>query len=236
MVHIPAGSFLMGCQPVEKGCFESEKPAHQVQVSAFDIGKYEVTFDEWDACVTDGGCTQKASDQGWGRGRRPVIHVSWDDAQQYVIWLGRKTGKPYRLPSEAEWEYAARAGTQTAWSFGDDEQALGDYAWFSGNAGGQTHPVGEKRPNPWGLYDMHGNVYEWVQDSWHDDYQGAPTDGRPWEDVSGVSRVLRGGGWFSHGRFLRCAYRDHIDPGLRDQIAGFRLVLGPQPRPEKAGR
>ncbi|WP_295392796.1 formylglycine-generating enzyme family protein [uncultured Thiodictyon sp.] len=124
MVYIPVGSFLMGCQPAEKDCFPDEKPAHQVQIPAFEIGKYEVTFDEWDTCVADGGCTQKPGDAGRGRGRRPVINVSWDDAQQYVTWLSRKTGKPYRLPSEAEWEYAARAGTQTAWSFGDDEKAL----------------------------------------------------------------------------------------------------------------
>nr|WP_295448138.1 formylglycine-generating enzyme family protein [uncultured Thiodictyon sp.] len=149
MVHIPAGSFLMGCQPAEKICFPDEQPARWVQVQAFEMGKYEVTFDEWDACVADRGCTQKPSDAGWGRGRRPVI-VSWDDAQQYVTWLTRKTGKPYRVPSEAELEYAARAGTRTVWSFGDDEKTLGDYAWFGGNAGDKTHLVGEKRPNPWG--------------------------------------------------------------------------------------
>ncbi|WP_295383841.1 formylglycine-generating enzyme family protein [uncultured Thiodictyon sp.] len=229
MVPIPAGSFSMGCQPADRGCYDDENPAHQVQVPAFEIGKYEVTFDEWDACVAERRCTHKPDDERWGRGSRPVINVSWDDAQQYVAWLGRKTGKPYRLPSEAEWEYAARAGTRTAWSFGDDEQALGDYAWFDANAGGKTHPVGEKRPNPWGLYDVHGNVWEWVQDKGHGSYQGAPADGRPWDDVSGAGRVARGGGWIGSGRYVRSACRSGNVSGVRDLNVGFRLALGPQP-------
>ena len=236
MVPIPAGRFSMGCQEGEQGCDDDEKPAHWVQVPAFELGKYEVTFDEWDACVADGGCTHKPGDRDWGRGRRPVIDVSWDDAQHYVTWLSRKTAKPYRLPSEAEWEYAARAGTQTPWSFGDDEKATGDYAWFGGNAGPGTHPVGEKRPNPWGLYDMHGNVWEWVQDNWHNGYQGAPMDGRPWEEATSAGRVLRGGSWLNGALSLRSAYRHRDAPGARYHGYGFRLALGPEPRPEKAGR
>ncbi|AUB80399.1 formylglycine-generating enzyme family protein [Candidatus Thiodictyon syntrophicum] len=236
MVPIPAGRFSMGCQEGEQGCEANEKPAHWVQVAAFELGKYEVTFDEWDACAADGGCTQKPGDEGWGRGRRPVINVSWDDAQHYVTWLSRKTAKPYRLPSEAEWKYAARAGTQTPWSFGDDEKATGDYAWFGGNAGDKTHPVGEKRANPWGLYDMHGNVYEWVQDNLHKDYQGAPMDGRPWVDTTGVRRVLRGGCWAGEALLLRSAYRNRHDPGRRSRYFGFRLALGPHPGREKASR
>ena len=236
MVHIPAGSFLMGCQPAEKECWDWEKPAHLVQVSAFEMDKYEVTFDEWDACVAGGGCTQKPGDEGWGRGRRPVINVSWDDAKQYVTWLSGKTGKPYRLPSEAEWEYAARAGTQTAWSFGDDEEALGDYAWFGGNAGDETHLVGTKWPNPWGLYDMYGNVWEWVQDYWHFNYDNAPADGRAWEDAMGEERVLRGGSSFGYYRFLRSVSRARHVVGYRPQGDGFRLALDSQPDTKKASQ
>src|SRR5207249_7461576 len=128
------------------------------------VGKFEVTFDEWDACVAHGGCTYRPIDAGWGRGRQPVIRVSWDDAKVYSAWLAKQTGKPYRLLTEAEWEYAARAGNPGRYSFGDNETQLGEYAWFSNNSDSKTQPVGTKKPNAFGLYDMHGNVWQWVED------------------------------------------------------------------------
>ena len=139
---------------------------------------------------------------------RPVESVSWKDVQEFVKKLNEKEGTDkYRLPSEAEWEYACRAGTQTRYSFGDDESKLNEYAWYDKNSGSETHPVGQKKPNPWGLYDMHGNVWEWVQDRWHGDYNGAPSDGSAWEDGSGSDRVDRGGSWINYARYCRS------DPG-----------------------
>ncbi|WP_295384789.1 formylglycine-generating enzyme family protein [uncultured Thiodictyon sp.] len=234
LVWLPTGTFLMGSPAGDKMAFDDERPQHEVRIARpFAIGRVPVTFADYDRFCTVAG-RARPGDQGWGRGRRPVIKVSWADAVAYCVWLTEQTGRTYRLPSEAEWEYACRAGTQTRWSFGDDEQALGDHAWFNGNSGGQTHPVGEKRPNPWGLHDLHGNVWEWVQDHWHNNYQGATPDGRSWEDASGEWRVQRGGSWISFGRYLRCAYRHHYGPGGRFLFAGFRLVLGPQPKQGQA--
>jgi formylglycine-generating enzyme required for sulfatase activity len=156
-----------------------------------------------------------------------VIKVSWGDAVAYAQWLSKRTGKGYRLPTEAEWEYATRAGTSTRWSFGDGKQALGKHAWYDDNADSKTHPVGEKSPNPWGLHDVHGNVWEWVQDCWHESYQGAPTDGSAWLAAGGGNCgrcVVRGGSWDNLPVDLRSAYRSWSESGTRNGTLGFRLA------------
>ena len=161
-----------------------------------------------------------------------MINVSWEDAQAYADWLNKKTGKEFRLPSEAEWEYACRAGTRTRFYTGDSDKDLDRAGWYWDNSGGQTHPVGEKAPNAWGLYDMHGNVYEWVEDDWHGSYDGAPDDGSAWVDnPRGSARVMRGGSWDFGALGCRSAGRGISAPGGRDVDVGFRLsrsvALGP---------
>jgi len=234
MVPIPEGCFQMGSPASEKYRASYEGPQHRVCVKAFKLGQYEVTFAEWDACVAAGGCQYKPEDRGWGRGRRPVIEVSWDDAQGYVKWLNGKTGKRYRLPSEAEWEYAARAGTTTPFSTGaciHTDQANYDGNYDYNNCGAKTgvylqktQPVGSYPANPWGLYDVHGNLWEWAEDCWNDNYQGAPTDGSAWRHGNCSQRVLRGGSWVSVPGGLRCADRIRGGAGLRDYGVGFRLA------------
>lgn len=221
MVVLPAGSFMMGSPESEPGREKDEGPQRRVQVASFAVGQYEVTFRQWDACVAAGGCKHKPGDEGWGRVQHPVINVSWNDAQQYVKWLSGKTGQTYRLPSEAEWEYAARAGTTTPFAFG--ERITTAQANFGGS---KTLQVGSLAKNAWGLYDLHGNVWEWVQDCWHDNYQGAPDTGRAWGNgCSGeVRRVLRGGGWFLNPDFTRSAYRSGNAPENRYGDTGFRLA------------
>ncbi len=155
----------------------------------------------------------------------PVEQVSWNDVQEFIKKLNEKEGtNKYHLPSEAEWEYAARAETATRYSFGDDESKLDDYAWYESNSGSKTHEVGQKKPNPWGLYDMHGNVWEWVQDNWHDSYKDAPTDGSSWENGSGYFRVIRGGSWRNSAVGCRSANRTDRDQCARNYFLGFRLV------------
>ena len=221
MVVIPAGTFQIG-SPASP---DDETPPHKVRIESFAIGKTEVTFDQWDTCVRACGCKHRADDKGWGRGDRPVVNVSWEDAQEYAAWLShRETGKRYRLPTEAEWEYAARAGTDTRWFFGDSDRDLGKHAWYDGNFGGKTHPVGEKTPNPWGLRDVHGNVWEWVQACWNDDYEGAPADGSVWEQGLCGRRVLRGGSWDCRPEGLRSADRYGGNAGYRSSSIGFRLA------------
>ena len=234
MVGLPAGSFSMGCQPKEKGCENAEKPAHLVRVAAFELGKYEVTFAEWDACVVDDGCTHRPDDAGWGRGQRPVMNISWNDAQQYLDWLSRKSGKVYRLPTETEWEYAARAGTKTP--FGTGQCIRTDQANYNGDCGyyncgtktdgfvGKTQPAGHYPANLWGLHDMHGNVWEWVEDCRHDNYTGAPTDGSAWRYENCRARVLRGGSWANCPGYLRSAGRDGGGTGYRNGGIGFRVA------------
>ena len=223
MVVIPAGSFLMGSPESEKGRGSDEVPQHRVTIPApFAAGVYEVTFEEWDACVGDGGCGgYRPYDWGWGRGRRPVIEVSWEDAQAYVEWLSVKTGEEYRLLSEAEWEYAARAGSRTRYSFGDG--ITPSDANYGGNIG-KTQRVGSYRANGFGLYDMHGNVYEWVQDCWNGSYAGAPNNGDAWEKGDCSRRVLRGGSWNFISSFLRSASRNRYRSGNRDPNNGFRVA------------
>jgi formylglycine-generating enzyme required for sulfatase activity len=226
MVVLRADKFTMGSPPdSEKDRSESEGPQHEVMIAKpFAVGRTEVTFAEWDVCARARDC-QNASDSNWGREDRPVINVSWDDAKQYVAWLSKMTGKGYRLLTEAEWEYAARAGSQTRFSFGDDEALLDQYAWYKGNSENKTQPVGKKLANAFGLHDMHGNVYEWVEDPWHDNYRGAPTDGSAWmKDGNESRRVVRGGSWGNSPRILRAAYRSSDFTDIRDNDRGFRVA------------
>jgi formylglycine-generating enzyme required for sulfatase activity len=225
MVSIPAGKFWMGSPDNEVDRYDSEGPLRKVTIKRFLIGKHEVTFAEYDKFV-EATARQLPPDEGWGRGKHPVINVTWEDAVGYTKWLSRLTGKDYRLPTEAEWEYAARAGKPTAFSFGDNISKLGEYAWYKENSEEKTHPVCQKKPNAWGLYDMHGNVWEWVEDDWHDNYEGAPTDGKPWiyESTRGASRVIRGGSWGGPARYCRSAIRLGGEPGGRDASLGFRLA------------
>ncbi len=224
MVVIPAGSFIMGSPASEESHRESEAPQHRVTIpTPFAVGKYEVIFREWDACVADGGCGGYwPKDEGWGRGDRPVIHISWEYAQSYVGWLSRKTGQTYRLLSESEWEYVARAGTTgpffTGSTVGPNE------ANYDANFG-KTVAVGSFPPNAFGVYDTIGNVREWVEDCWNNSYTGAPDDGTartPRGDCDW--RILRGGSWINFPRGVRAAFRDWGMPVLRNESLGFRIA------------
>ena len=250
MVLIPGGTYRMG--DLHGGGHRDERPAHSVTVPAFMLGKYEITFAQWDSCVTDGGCRgYKPDDKGWGRGNRPVISVSWDDVQSFVDWLNSKTGGNYRLPTEAEWEYAARAGSTAKYHFGNSESQLcrygnhldasakEEFSWMEENGwrldfnescsdgvGDGTAVVGRYQPNAFGLHDMHGNIDEWVQDCWNDNYDGAPSDGSAWTSGTCRLRVIRGGSWFHAPWNLRSAFRDKQSHTYRSRSyeAGFRLA------------
>ena len=223
--RIPAGSFRMG--DIQGGGGSDEKPVHRVRIKAFLLGKTEVTFAQWDACVAAGGCSHKPSDDGWGRGSRPVIDVSWKDiTEQFIPWLNKVTGKRYRLPTEAEWEYAARAGSETKYSWGNSigkNKANCDGCGSRWNDS-KTAPVASFAANAFGLYDMHGNVWEWTQDCWNGSYRGAPSDGTAWLSGDCSWRVLRGGSWGSNPYDLRSADRGGFTSGYRNFISGFRLA------------
>ena len=238
MVVIPPGEFWMGSRDGEG--YEDEHPRHKVEIDTpFAVGKFEVTWDDWEACVAMRGCDGRPTgDNSWGKGQLPVINVSWDQAKAYVAWFWRMTGKPYRLLTEAEWEYAARGVTSAdaphpPYPWGD--QASHEYAnygtdqccngrvegrdrWFS------TAPVGQFPPNAFGLHDMHGNVWEWVEDPWHDDYRGAPINGSAWTEGGEASRrVVRGGSWFDGPVYLRSALRIGNSAVDRSRYLGFRV-------------
>ena len=230
MVVVPAGSFKMGSPDNDERRDADEGPVRTVTIGQpFAVGKFEVTFAEWEACVAGGGCqsNKTPSDQGWGKGRRPVINVSWDDTKEYVGWLSKTTGKSYRLLTEAEWEYAARAGTTTRYAFGDTITTK--QAQFSEGALGsakQTIEVGSlNTPNAFGLHDMHGNVWEWVEDCWIDNYKGASTDAsaRTTACTDDRSRVLRGGSWDNDPENLRSAVRSRDSTFDRSYYYGFRV-------------
>jgi formylglycine-generating enzyme required for sulfatase activity len=227
MIVVPAGRFLMG-SPAGQGR-DNERPQHEVTIARpFAVAKFAVTFDEWDACAARGGCRPDVSDSGWGRGRRPAINVSWDDAQTYVKWLSGITGKDYRLLSEAEWEYAAHAGTRTAYPWGDDVKLDGKpMANCDGSgsewSGKQTAPVGAFPANAFGLYDMVGNVHEWTEDCWNNSYQGAPADGSPWMSGDCRRHVIRGGSCYSHPDFVRSQVRGKPTRD-RHHSLGFRVA------------
>jgi formylglycine-generating enzyme required for sulfatase activity len=225
MIVVPAGRFMMGSPTTEADRLPTEGPRNEVTIARpFAVGRTEVTFAQWDACVEAGAC-RRVGDSTWGRGDRPVINVGWSDAVQYAEWLARMTGKPYRLLSEAEWEYAARAGTTTRFSFGDDDAELGHYAWYFKNSDRKSQAVGTKVANRFGLHDMHGNVYEWVADPWHENYESAPSDGSVWRDNPVPNRhVARGGSWFFDAKNLRSASRVGPPSNLQDGNVGFRVA------------
>ena len=227
-------------QPVSAGTFrqgdthdlgnEAEQPVHEVRVKAFAIGEFEVSFEEYDrfAIARD---RELPNTQGWGRGKQPVINVSWREARDYADWLSRQTGQRYRLPTESEWEYAARSGGQDAiWAGTSDEEQLKMYAVYAANSQNRTAPVGadeERKPNAIGLYDMSGNVYEWVEDCAHNNYDAAPTDGSAWLEANGAlcqGRVLRGGSWYNRPETLRVSSRSRGSADYRSSSVGFRLA------------
>lgn len=226
LVVIPAGSFVMGSPRSESGRSSTEGPQREVVLShPLAVGKYEVTFGEWDACDAAGWCRYRPDSAGWGRGRHPVMRVSWEDAQEYVNWLSRRTGRSYRLLTEAEWEYAARAGTTTAYSFG---QTVSPSQANYGENVRRTQAVGSYPANHFGLHDMHGNVAEWVQDCWRTSYAGAPPlASQPVLSGGCTQRVLRGGSWGSAPRYLRAAHRSGLAPSYRQYIIGFRVARMP---------
>ena len=205
MMVVPAGSFRMGSPLEEPGWEAAESPRHQVIISRpFAVAKYELTFTEFRACASDGGCNGYRADSRGGPGTMPVSLVNWRDAKLYTEWLSAKTGREYRLLTEAEWEYAARAGTEA------------EYV-----TGATTDP---EHPNTFGLYGMHGNVIEWVEDLYHPTYEGAPADGRAWGSGEG-ERVTRGGSYASRTVIIRSALRGHANPGWRDFLVGFRVAM-----------
>ncbi len=223
MIVLSAGEFMMGSKENE-----NEKPVHRVVIEKpFAVSQFELTFDEWDACIAHAICSYNPGDQGWGRGKRPVINVSWDDAQKYVVWLSNKTGKTYRLLSEAEWEYAARAGSSTAYAWGDD---IGIGRANCDGCGSQwdnkqTAPVGSFSANTFGLYDMHGNVWEWVQDCFVNNYDGAGADASPRTNGDCLRRVLRGGAWGTDPWNLRSTGRfGYSSRHIRGSTFGFRVA------------
>ncbi|MCA2655341.1 SUMF1/EgtB/PvdO family nonheme iron enzyme [Microcystis sp. M061S2] len=215
MVSLPAGQFLMGSPD-----YESKKPPHQVKVNSFAIGKYPVTQAQYEAVMGTNPSKFQNNPQN------PVEKVSWNDAQAFCQKLSQITGKTYRLPTEAEWEYACRAGTTTRYYFGDDANQLGDYAWHKGNSQAKTHPVGQKKPNAWGLYDMIGNVFEWCEDNSAYNYIGAPTDGSAWLTDEHDYPRLRGGSWCCDPFFCRSAYRSNYVRDGYSNVDGFRVVCG----------
>jgi formylglycine-generating enzyme required for sulfatase activity len=245
MVVIPAGKFTMGSPDDEKERLDDEGPRHEVTIpQALAVGRFAVTFEEWDFAQAEKGWAsvtgvkpRKPDDWKWGRGRRPVINVSWDDAKAYAKWLSYRTGQAYRLLSEAEWEYAARAGTATPFWWGpsitpDRANYHGNYTYEGGGAKGEyrgkTLPVDSFEQNPWGLYQVHGNVWEWCEDVWHESYKKKSEKlrltGGAWTTGDRGRRVLRGGSWLNYPAFLRAAARDRDFTSNRNDIAGFRVA------------
>jgi formylglycine-generating enzyme required for sulfatase activity len=221
LVLIPAGEFSMGSPDSDKNALSDEKPQHRVQITKpFYLGAYHVTVGQFRNFVEDASYqteAEKANDKDTWRNafpaqtdEHPVVNVSWNDAAAFCQWLSRKEGMSYRLPTEAEWEYACRAGTATRFSFGDDEKDLGEYAWYEKNSGGSTHPVGQKRPNGFGLFDMHGNAWQWCMDCYGEDYYAAS--------------AADDGSWFRDAGLCRSANRNSDTPGYRDSDLGFRVA------------
>lgn len=220
---IPAGSFMMGANPNFENADSDEVPQHEVTIGKpFYLGTYEVTQAQWVEIMG-------ANPSSFKDRNRPVEQVSWSRAQEFIRLLNEKEGHTrYRLPTEAEWEYAARAGTATAYCFGDHAEQLGDYAWYDGNSDRMTHPVGQKKPNPWGLHDMYGNVQEWVQDWYAADHYTQKTSKDPHGPSSGIFRSIRGGCWYYDAQQARPAARDFDEQGGSYYFIGLRLVLTPE--------
>ena len=216
-VRIPPGEFMMGCSNGDTECYGNEKPAHLVKITkAFEIGKYEVTQAQWQSVMGTNPSEFIGAD-------RPVEQVNWYEAQEFLQKLnGREDGYRYQLPTEAEWEYAARGGTTERYA-----GSLDDMAWYETNSGGRTHPVGQKQPNPWGLYDMRGNVWEWVRDWYDDEYYSSSPQSDPAGPASGDHREPRGGSYFSPGLETRVSLRGDVEPTDRDGDLGFRCAREP---------
>ena len=225
MIVVPSGEFVMGSPGSEKGRAGDEGPQQKVTITrSVAVSRFDITFSDWDTCVSVGGCPQ-VGDAGMGRTTKPVIYVTWYDAKQYVAWLSQMTGQPYRLLSEAEWEYAARAGTQSAYSWGNE---IGTGNANCNGCGSiwdnrQTSPVGVFRPNAFGLYDMHGNVRQWVEDCYRGSLDGVPADGSAQTSGECINHVLRGGSWFDYPGVLRSASRLGFLPEDRNDHVGFRI-------------
>lgn len=235
MVDIPAGVFQMG----NKQGPRDEKPVRSVAIDRFQMGSTEVTWQQYQPCIDEGVCednTEDGGDNGWGKGIRPVIEVSWDDIQVYLAWLNKKTTKQYRLPTEAEWEYAARAGSQTLYSWGDEliPNRANCYSCGSEWDNKSTAPVASFQTNAFGLHDMQGNVWEWVQDCHHSNYKKAPKDGREWltkddREDGCDERVKRGGSWFFMAVAMQSSYRSYSQAYQRNSSCGFRLAHDIEP-------
>lgn len=249
VVVLPKGRFTMGAAADEVGRKPTEQPAHDVTISSLvGIGRFEIRRGEFarfareagyvteaetgDGCwVWQSGELSKVNGTSWLKpgfdqtDAHPAVCVSWNDAQAYVKWLSQKTGKTYRLPTEAEWEFAARARSTQRFSFGQDESRLPEYGWYVLNSGGHTHAVGERKANAFGLYDMHGNAWEWTQDCWHENFTNAPTDGSAWTDPASCNRrVFRGGSWGEKALSSRTATRAGSAVDNRSNFVGFRVV------------
>ena len=223
MVMVPAGSYIMGTQSRHK----HERPPHKVTFARpFAIGRYEVTFDEWQACYDAGGCSVMPADHQWGAGKRPIINIKWAATKEFAEWITAKTGHTYRLPSEAEWEYVARAGTTTEFWWGDE---VGVNRANCRNCGSKwskkgSAPTGSFEPNPWGLYDTAGNVWEWVEDCWNKDHEGAPADGSARLDGDCRKRIIRSGSWYYLSKNSRSAWRSKNDARVKSYWLGFRVL------------
>lgn len=220
---IPPGAFTMG----NDGPHKYERPAHTVTFNkAFAIGMFEVTFDEWQACFDEGACgTEMPDDHHWGQGQRPVMNITWADANAYAAWLSKKTQKTYRLPTEAEWEYAARAGTDSEFWWGDEVGLSKANCRDCGpEISHQTQPTDSFAPNAWGLYNVHGNVWEWVQDCWNKTHEGAPTDGSARLEGDCRQRVMRSGSWYYFSKNIRSAWRFKNDARVKSYGIGLRVV------------
>ncbi len=217
MIPLPGGTFTMGSNDDI-----SEKPVHQVTIKPFAISKYPVSVREWNACAAANACPFLVT----GRDDIPVTDVSWTDAKQFVAWLAKETQKAFRLPSEAEWEYAARGGTQTKYWWGDQLQpGMANCKNCTDATAEQPLKLGSLKPNPFGLYDMGGGVNQWTEDCWHKNYQGAPQNGAPWVENDCVSHVIRSGSWKNDARYVRPASRDGYDTNVRYPTHGFRIAI-----------
>ena len=216
----------MGAPENEEGRSDDEGSQHSVTVASFLLGKFQVTQAQWrQVAAMEKVKLDLEPDPSHFKGPdRPVEQVSWHEVMEFCARLSRATNRAYRLPSEAEWEYACRAGSDTSYSFGNSNSQLESHGWYNGNSNDGTHPVGQKTPNAWGLYDMHGNVWEWCADWWNKNYNGAPTDGQPWLSGNDNFRLLRGGSWFNDAGRCRSAYRFRNYPDYRFNDYGFRIV------------
>ena len=223
MVVVPSGSFLIG----SKNGKERERPVKKVTISRpFAIGRFELTFDEWDACYKEKGCSNRPRDRNWGRGKRPVINILFSDIFEYLMWISRITKRVYRLPSESEWEYSARAGTISEYWWGNKMMPNQANCRKCGSewSGIKTAPVGSFKPNPWGLYDVHGNVFEYVSDCWINSHSKTEPDGSPYLDQNCRSRVLKSGAWYYLPSVSRSASRVRNDTRIFSYFIGFRVL------------